>query len=79
MAEAGGRILGVVGDEQQLGAFPYEAHHHLPHQVAVQRIQPLQGLIQNEQRRMLDQGSGNQHQALLTKGEGVEGQRPLIL
>lgn len=66
----------MMGNEQQLGSLAHEARDHLPHQVTVEGIQSLQGFVQDEQRRMFDQGTGDQHQSLLTERERVERLRP---
>lgn len=54
------RIFGMMGDEQQLrAALSNQDINPAPHQLAVERIQSLQRLIKNKQRRMFDQRAGN--------------------
>ena len=38
-----GRIIGMMGNEQQLGSLAHEARYHLPHQVTVEGSSPRRG------------------------------------
>ncbi len=73
MGNAVRRIFGVMGDKQQLsGTFANQNIHEAPYQLTVKRIQSLQGLVKNQQRRMLHQRPDDQRQPLLSPGETVE-------
>ncbi|MNH29835.1 hypothetical protein D3C79_900860 [compost metagenome] len=40
--------------------------------MAIERIQPLQRFVEDQQRRMLDQRTGDQRQPLLAPGQAVK-------
>ena len=71
--QAPGGILRVVGDEQQLAAAGLQQTlDEAAYQLSIEWVEPLQGFIQDQQARVLDQGSYDEQQSLLTKGEAVE-------
>ena len=68
-----GGILRVVGDEQQLAATGLQqTFDEAPYQLSIEWVESLQGFIQDQQARVLDQGSYDEQQSLLTKGEAVK-------
>ena len=63
----------MVGDKQQLRRpFANEHINKAAHQLAVERIQPLQRFIEDQQGRVLDQRADDQRQPLLPPGEAME-------
>ncbi len=67
------RIFGMVRDEQQLGGALADQHvDEAAHQLAIERIQPLQRLVEDQQCRVFHQRAGDQRQPLLAPGKAVE-------
>ena len=62
------RVFGMVRDEQQLGGATADQHvDEATHQLAIERIQPLQRLVEDQQRRVFHQRAGDQRQPLLAR------------
>ena len=55
------RVFRMVGDKQQLGRSLADQHvDKATDQLAIERIQPLQRFIEDQQRRVFDQCAGDQ-------------------
>jgi hypothetical protein len=73
MGNAGRGIFGVMRDEQKLSfAFTDQDIHKPADQLAVERIQSLQGFIEDQQCRMFHQRTNNQRQPLLSPGKTMK-------
>lgn len=73
MGDAGRGIFSMVGHKQQLGfTFANQDIHKAADQLTVERIQPLQRFVKNQQRRVLDQRADDQCQPLLPPRQAVE-------
>lgn len=70
MGDAGGQFLFVVGDhdERLVGALA-ESFDDVLHQLTVFVVEAVQGLVEDEQLWVFDEGTGNEHEALLAAGQ----------
>ena len=66
-------VFGVMRDKQQLRR-PFANQHinEAAHQLAVERVQPLQRFVKDQQSGVFDQGADDQRQPLLPPGEAME-------
>ena len=74
VVDAGGQFVLVVRHHHQRFARPVaEGVDDAAHEDAVPRVQPVQGFVQDEQLGVLDEGAGQEAEALLAAAEGEEG------
>ena len=74
MRDARGQFLGIMGDHHQcLVRLTTEGFNHIPHQLPVAIVKPMQRFIENQQFRILDKSTRKQAQSLFSTAQFQKG------